>query len=115
MIRCALCILRDLAGLGSRGCERLPGVQEMSRVELTAPGSGSLLWHVGALVDVAAGWRRYPLDGSAPVSRYTGYGPGFDAAVIAPAADVVALVRSTGTKALLLEPGGKVIRELNRS
>ena len=73
------------------------------------------MWHDGALVDVAAGWRRYPLDGSAPVSRYTGYGPGFDAAVTAPAADVVALVMSTGTKALLLNPGGGVIRELNRS
>lgn len=84
-------------------------------MELTAPGSGSLVWHDGALVDVAAGWRRYALDGSVPVSRYTGYGPGFDAVVMAPAADVVALVRSTGTKALLLEPGGKVIRELNRS
>ena len=115
MIRCALCGLRDRAGWGSRGCERLPGVQEMSRVELTAPGAGSLVWHDGALVDVAAGWRRCQLDGSVPVSRYTGYGPGFDAVVIAPAADVVALVRGTGTKALLLEPGGKVIRELNRS
>lgn len=73
------------------------------------------MWHDGALVDVAAGWRRYGLDGSAPVKRYSGYGPGFDAAVMAPAADVVALVVSTGTKALLLEPGGKVIRELNRS
>jgi hypothetical protein len=87
----------------------------MSRVELTAPGAESLVWPDGALVDVAAGWRRYPLGGSVPVSRYTEYGPGFDAVVIAPAADVVALVRSTGTKALLLEPGGKVIRELNRS
>jgi hypothetical protein len=84
-------------------------------LELTAPGAGSLVWHDGALVDVAAGWRRYALDGSVPVSRYTRYGPGFDAAVTAPAADVVALVKSTGTKALLLEPGGKVIRELNRS
>jgi hypothetical protein len=35
--------------------------------------------------------------------------------VRAPAGDVVALVMSTGTKALLLEAGGKVIRELNRS
>jgi hypothetical protein len=34
---------------------------------------------------------------------------------MAPAGDVVVLVISTGTKALLLEPGGRVIRELNRS
>lgn len=84
-------------------------------MELAAPGARCLVWHDGAVVDVAAGWRRYELDGSAPVSRYSGYGPGFDAAVMAPAGDVAALVMSTGTKALLLEPGGRVIRELNRS
>jgi hypothetical protein len=87
----------------------------MSRLELAVPGARSLVWHDGGLVDVAAGWRRYGLDGSEPVSRYSGYGRGFDAAVMAPAADVVALVASTGTKALLLEPGGKFIREVNRS
>lgn len=84
-------------------------------MELAAPGARSLVWHGGALVDVAAGWLRYPLDGSVPVRRYSGYGHGFDAAVAAPAGDVVALVMSTGTKALLLEAGGEVIRELNRS
>jgi hypothetical protein len=84
-------------------------------VEFAAPGARSLVWHDGGLVDVAAGWRRYPLDGSAPVSRYSQYAPGFDAAAMAPTGDIVALVASTGTKALLLEPGGKVIRELNRS
>lgn len=88
---------------------------EVSRVELAAPGARCLVWHDEAVVDVGAGWRRYELDGSAPVSRYSRYGPGFDAAVMAPAAEVVALVISTGTKALLLEPGGRVIRELNRS
>ena len=59
--------------------------------------------------------RRHELDGSAPVRRYSGYGPGFGAAVMAPAGNVVALMASSGTKALLLEPGGRVIRELNRS
>jgi hypothetical protein len=84
-------------------------------VELAAPGARSLVWQDGTLVDVAAGWTSYPLDGSRPTSRYGGYGPGFDTAVVAPAADVIALVAGTGTKALLLEPGGRVIRELNRS
>jgi hypothetical protein len=83
-------------------------------VELAAPGARSLVWHDGGLVDVAAGWRHYALDSSAPASRYTRYGPGFDAAVVARAGDIVALVASTGTKAVLLEPSGKVIRELNR-
>lgn len=89
-------------------------MREISRVELSAPGARSLVWHDGVLVDVAAGWLSYPLDGSRPVRQYAGYGPGFDAAVVAPTADVVALVASTGTKALLLEPGGRIIRELNR-
>ncbi len=90
-------------------------MREISRAELAAPGARSLVWHDGMLVNVAAGWTSYPLDGSKPTRRYSGYGPGFDAAVMAPGADVVALVASTGTKALLLEPGGRVIRELNRS
>lgn len=90
-------------------------MRTVSQVELVAPKARSLVWHGGALVDVAAGWLRYTLDGAVPVRRYSPYGHGFDAAVPAPAGDVVALVTSTGTKALLLEAGGKVIRELNRS
>lgn len=39
----------------------------------------------------------------------------FDTATLAPNGNLVALVDSDGTKALLLEPGGWAIRELNRS
>lgn len=66
-------------------------MRTVSQAELAAPGARSLIWHGGALVDVAAGWMRYTLDGAAPVRRYSGYGRGFDAAVQAPAGDVVAL------------------------
>src|SRR5215469_10202651 len=90
-------------------------MRETSRVELAFPHARSLVWHDGMLVNVAAGWMTYPFDGSKPARQFGGYGPWFDAAVMAPGADVVALVASTGTKALVLEPGGRVIRELNRS
>jgi len=40
-------------------------------------------------VDVAAGWRRYALDGSVPVNRCAGYGRGFDVSIMASAVDVV--------------------------
>src|SRR6185437_7911145 len=90
-------------------------MREISRLDLAIPRARTLVWHDGVLVNVANGWTSYPLDGAKPTSRYSGYGHGFDAAVMAPGADTVALVASAGTKALLLEPGGRVIRELNRS
>lgn len=39
----------------------------------------------------------------------------FDSAVLSPRGDLAALIDSDGTKALLLEPGGRVVRELSRS
>lgn len=78
-------------------------------------GAKALVWLDGTLYDVAAGWRSIPLDGSPGSAKFGEYGPQFDAAVAAPKGDVVALVASTGTKALLLAPDGRIIRELNRS
>lgn len=90
-------------------------VREIGRVELAASGARALAWVDGELYDVAAGWTHYPLDGSPPRRRYSGYGPGFDSALVAPAGDVVALLSGAGTKGLLLDPGGSLIREVNRS
>ena len=91
------------------------GVRETERIELPAGGARALAWVGGQLFDVAAGWTHYPLDGSATTSRYSGYGPGFDAAAVAPKGDVVALVQSTGTKGLLLDADTRLIRVVDRS
>jgi hypothetical protein len=85
------------------------------RIELAAAGARALAWVGGELYDVAAGWMRFPLDGSSPERRYAGYGPRFDAAVVAPKGDLVALLESTGTKGLLLESSGRLVREVDRS
>lgn len=90
-------------------------VRDAGRVEIPQVGARSLVWVAGELFDVAAGWRRFPLDGSVPVSRYASYGTGFDAAAVSPGGDVIALVSSSGTKGLLLRPDGGLIRELGRS
>jgi hypothetical protein len=91
------------------------GVHETERVELPAAGARALAWVGGQLFDVAAGWAHHPLDGSEETRRYSGYGPGFDAATVAPNRDVVALVQSTGTKGLLLDADSGLIREIDRS
>jgi len=90
-------------------------VHETKRIELPARGARALAWVAGQLFDVAAGWTRYPLDGSASTRQYSGYGPGFDATAVAPNGDVVAVVRSIGTKGLLLDADTHFIREIDRS
>ena len=90
-------------------------MRESQRIELPARDARALAWVGGHLFDIAAGWTEYPLDGAMPTSRYSGYGPGFDAASVAPKGDVVALVQSTGTKGLLLDRGTNLIREVDRS
>ena len=89
-------------------------VQEIGRIE-TEADARSLAWVGDGLYDVAAGWRRFPLDGSAPKARYSAYGPGFDAAVMSPAGDLVALLHTAGTKGLLLNADKRLVREVNRS
>jgi hypothetical protein len=74
----------------------------------------ALAWVGGELYDVAAGWLRFPLDGSRPVPRYSGYGAAFDAVTVSPGGDVAALVSSTGTKALIMNDF-RLVREVNRS
>lgn len=73
------------------------------------------MWIRGELYDVAAGWRSIPLDGASGSRRFIAYGNQFDAAVVSPRGDVVALMASTGTKCLLLASDGRPIREVNRS
>ncbi|MFD0207149.1 MULTISPECIES: hypothetical protein [Saccharothrix] len=75
----------------------------------------ALVWIGGRLFDVAAGRRSVSFDGSPPSQRFGPYGAQFDAATISPRGDVIALMASTGTKALLFTPDGELIRELNRS
>lgn len=81
------------------------------RSEVKAEAAGSLVWLGGGLFDVAAGWRRLDMEQD---RAWASFGD-FDTAVLAPARDLVALIDSDGTKALLLEPGGRVVREVDRS
>ncbi len=82
---------------------------------IAAAGAKALVWVQDTLYDVAAGWRSFPLDGASGSSRFSGYGGHFDAAAVSPLGDVVALIASSGTKALLLTSDGRPIREVNRS
>lgn len=85
----------------------------VTQQELPIQGARTLAWVNDALIDVAAGWQQFYPELQPP--RFTRYGPRFDATCAAPAGDVVALIDSLGTKALLLESDGQVIREINRS
>jgi hypothetical protein len=89
-------------------------VRQVGRVEIDA-AARSLACFGNGLYGVAADCRRFPLDGSAPKARYSGYGPGFDAAVVSPAGNLVALVQTAGTKGLILRADGRLVREVNRS
>ena len=88
-----------------------PAGWQVARIPAAQPGS--LLWFDGHLYDVAQNWRR--LDGTDGGQTSWARYKGFDAALLSPNADLVAVVDSDGTKALLLEPLGTVVRELNRS
>lgn len=76
-------------------------------------GAKTLVWQEGALYDVSVGW--YRIHDGEPERRSAGYGSRFDAVTVSPLGDVVALMDSAGTKALLIRANGKVIREINRS
>lgn len=84
---------------------------EWERHELEVQAA-SLLWYANDLYDVAGGWTK--LTGEPESSRWAPFGE-FDTAVMSPGEDLVALVDSVGTKALLMRPLGPVIREVNRS
>lgn len=85
----------------------------MERIDVEIAGAGSLAWVGGVLFDVAKGWQR--VDGVQ--DRLVGRAPfgSFETVTVAPAGDLAALVDGDGTKALLLEAGGGVVREVNRS
>ncbi|MFS8104600.1 hypothetical protein LFM09_46610 [Lentzea alba] len=78
-------------------------------------GAKALIWADGQLIDASAGWTTIPLDGSAGTVRRTPYSAQFDAATISPLGDVAVLTATTGTKSLVLDPRGGVVRELDRS
>ncbi|MET8762587.1 hypothetical protein [Lentzea sp. NPDC004782] len=90
-------------------------MREIHRAQVQVADAKSLIWAGGELVDVSAGWRPIPLDGSTAPSRFGPYGPQFDAATISPLGDVAVLMATAGTKALVLGPDGTVRREINRS
>lgn len=82
---------------------------------IAAAGARALVWIEETLYDVAAGWQSFPLDGSPGSPKFAGYGDQFDAATVSPRGDVVALVASNGTQALLLGSDGRLIRDVDRS
>ncbi|MGW4248017.1 hypothetical protein [Nocardia sp. NPDC004722] len=90
-------------------------MREVHRDVIPVRGAKSLVWIGGTLYDTAAGWRSIPLDGSPGSSRFGPYGDQFDAVVVSPRREMVALLASTGTKGLLLSSDGTLIREINRS
>jgi hypothetical protein len=83
-------------------------VHEVRRESITTEAR-TLVWLKDQLYDIAAGWR--PVGGQ---STFASYGKYFDTAVAAPNGDFVALMASPHTMALLLEPPGVPVRQVNR-
>lgn len=78
-----------------------------------AGGVRSLVWAGDDLLDPAAGWVRYGLDGTSSGPRIN-YSYPFDAALRSPSGEYTVLYTRLGTKGLLLK-GDQPLRELNRS
>ncbi len=74
----------------------------------------SLVWMGDELVDWASSGRRFRLDGTV-VTPHSGYAYHFDATLVSPNAKYIALYERLGTKGLLLDNSGAVLREINRS
>jgi hypothetical protein len=87
----------------------------LRRIE-TGRRVASLLWDGDNLVDFAAGPDRWHADGTAdiPFVRRV-YGGPFDHAVVSPSGRFRVVYAERGTKALLLDESGDIVRELNRS
>ncbi|HEX2513603.1 MAG TPA: hypothetical protein VH257_02795 [Chloroflexota bacterium] len=88
-------------------------MRERQRWTIPATRVRSLVWNGDALLDPAAGWRRYELDGTATPARIN-YPYPFDSATVSPSGEFTALTSRLGTKGLILK-GQQPIRELNRS
>ena len=56
-----------------------PRAPTFTYVTLPAPGVQTLIWDGDALVDPAAGFQRFDVDGTQPQRRYMGFGKAFDA------------------------------------
>lgn len=90
-------------------------MREVGREAIPVRDAKAPVW-LGGLLDVAAGWNRLEHGGGRPRGqRYSNFGAEFEEAERAPDESLVALVSTVGTKALLLEPDGLVVRELSRS
>ena len=87
-------------------------VKEIARRTIAAKGLRSLAWDGDDLVDLAAGGRRFTLDGKTrPAQVFYAYR--FDGVCVGPGGYEV-LYERLGTKALLLRDGW-LVRELDRS
>lgn len=82
-------------------------------IRIPAEGIQSLCWQGDALVDWAAGGKRYNMDGTTQDSHVR-YSDIFDAAAVSPSGNYAVIYTRLGTKGLVLGREGE-IREINRS
>lgn len=83
-----------------------------TRRDIDVANVRAMAWVGDSLINVAGGWR-----GLMPDRRQSWmvYGDSFDTAVCSPAGDVIVLAEGVGTKGLVLDETGHVVREINRS
>ena len=85
-----------------------------TRVDIPAAGVRSLCWRRDELVDWVSGGAVHRLDGTRMPPVYA-YSYRFDSAQMAPSGSFAFLYERLGTKGLLLDAAGRVVREVNRS
>jgi len=88
-------------------------MQEIDRLTFTCRDVKSLVWIGDELIDLAAGGRRFALDGTVD-NPHVFYAFRFDRATASPSGAYAALYSSLGTKGLILKDG-RLVREINRS
>ncbi|WP_309714286.1 hypothetical protein [Armatimonas sp.] len=76
--------------------------------------AASLAWFGEGLLDGLLGPTYFGLDGSIS-DHHISFAYRFDTTVVSPSGQYLAVLESKGTKALLIEAPGKLLRELNRS
>jgi hypothetical protein len=84
------------------------------RIDIPTKYVASLGWRGDTLVDSRHGPTTYYLDGTQS-QRNRGYSYKFDAAVTSPTGDYAFVYERLGTKGLLLDSIGNIVREVNRS
>lgn len=83
-----------------------------TRQNLDVAGVRAMAWVGASLIDVADGWRELLPDHR---QSWTAYGDSFDTAVSSPMGDATVLLEGAGTKGLVLDGTGRIVREINRS